>query len=182
MILDVPLKEGNSIIESNTFNEGSTIATVADMGSMVFEGKVDESEVGKISTGMDLLITVGAIENEQFKAKLEYISPKGVTENGAIQFTIKASLDKSRKSFLRAGYSANADIILDKRDSVLCIPESVLIFEKDFVYVEIKNGSGGFEKRKIKTGLSDGINIEILEGIDSGVEIKIPSAAGMQET
>jgi HlyD family secretion protein len=181
MVLDVPLKEGNSVIESNTFNEGSTIATVADMSSMIFEGKVDESEVGKIHTGMDLMITVGAIEDEQFKAKLEYISPKGQSENGAIQFVIKASLDGMRKSFLRAGYSANADIILDRRDSVWSIPESVLQFDKEEVFVEVKNKKGGFDKKKIKTGLSDGIHIEIKEGLDPDAELKIPSSGGGEE-
>lgn len=182
MVLDVPLKEGNSVIESNTFNEGSTIATVADMSSMIFEGKVDESEVGKIQTGMDLMITVGAIEDEQFKAKLNYISPKGQSENGAIQFVIKASLDAMRKSFLRAGYSANADIILDRRDSVWSIPESVLQFEKEEMYVEVKTAGGRFEKRKIKTGLSDGINIEIIGGIKPEDEVKIPTSGGSGET
>lgn len=181
MVLDVPLKEGNSVIESNTFNEGSTIASVADMSLMVFEGKVDESEVGKIHTGMDLMITVGAIEDEQFKAKLEYISPKGQSENGAIQFVIKASLDGFRKSFLRAGYSANADIILDRRDSVWSIPESVLQFEKEELFVEVKTKNGAFEKRKIKTGLSDGINIEITGGLDPGAELKIPSGGNNSE-
>src|ERR1700752_3836723 len=104
MVLDVPVKEGGQVIESNTFNEGTTIASVANMGEMIFEGKLDESEVGKVQTGMDIVLTIGAIDKESFKAVLEYIAPKGVTENGAIQFLIRASIDKENSAFLRAGY------------------------------------------------------------------------------
>ncbi len=175
MVLDVPVKEGFSVIEANTFNEGTTIASIADMGEMIFEGKVDESEVGKIQQGMDLILTVGAIENKKFDAKLEYISPKGVTENGAIQFQIKAAIVLDASQFLRAGYSANADIILAHKDSVLTIPESVLQFEGDTTFVEIQESEGKYKKQLIKTGLSDGINIEVIEGIKSDNLIKIPA-------
>jgi HlyD family secretion protein len=174
MILDVPVKEGNSVIESNTFNEGTTIASVADMGEMIFEGKVDESEVGKLHQGIDLILTVGAIENEKFNAKLEYISPKGVTENGAIQFQIRAAIGKVNNNFLRAGYSANADIILSRKDSVLSIPESLLQFSHDSSFVEVEEKPGFFRKQYIKTGLSDGINIEVLEGVTQKDKIKAP--------
>jgi HlyD family secretion protein len=125
MVLDVPVKEGGQVIESNTFNEGTTIASVANMSEMIFEGKLDESEVGKVQAGMDIVLTIGAIDKESFKAQLEYIAPKGITENGAIQFLIRASINKEKSSFLRAGYSANADIILDKREKVLAVSESV---------------------------------------------------------
>ncbi len=172
MVLDVPIKEGNSVIESNTFNEGTTIASVADMGEMVFEGKVDESEVGKIKTGMDLILRVGAIEDQTFKAKLEYISPKGVEENGAIQFEIKAAVELDPDHFIRAGYSANADIVLDRRDSVIALKESTLKFEGDSSYVEIEKSPQVFEKQFIKTGLSDGINIEVLSELDTTTKIK----------
>ncbi len=175
MILDVPLKEGSSVIESNTFNEGTTIAVVADMGEMIFEGKVDESEVGKIKTGMDLILTVGAIDTDKFGAKLEYIAPKGVKENGAIQFQIKAKVELKKNTFLRAGYSANADIVLARKDSVLSLSESVLQFDKDRTFVEVETSAQTFEKRFIKTGLSDGINIEILEGITGKDKIKDPN-------
>lgn len=174
MVLDVPVKEGGQVIESNTFNEGTTISSVANMSEMIFEGKLDESEVGKVQPGMDILLTIGAIDKEKFNAKLEYIAPKGITENGAIQFLIRASINKEKNSFLRAGYSSNADIILAKKDNVLAIPESVLQFEEDQPFVEVETGNQKFEKRKIKTGLSDGIYIEILEGIKKTDKIKLP--------
>jgi len=177
MVLDVPLKEGSSVIESNTFNEGTTIATVADMGEMIFEGKVDESEVGKIKPGMDLILTVGAIDAERFNAVLEYIAPKGVKENGAIQFQIKAKVNLKSNSFLRAGYSANADIVLGRKDSVWSLPESVLQFEKEIAFVEVETAPQVFEKRKITTGISDGINIEIVDGLKPTDKIKDPTVA-----
>jgi HlyD family secretion protein len=142
------------------------------MGEMIFEGKLDESEVGKVKSGMDIVLTIGAIDKESFKAKLEYIAPKGTSENGAMQFLIRASIGKENSSFLRAGYSANADIILDRRDSVLAIPESVLQFEKEKTYVEVETKPQVFEKRFVETGLSDGINIEVLKGLKKGDHIK----------
>ncbi len=172
MVLDVPVEEGNSVIESNTFNEGTTIANVADMGEMVFEGKVDETEVGKIQEGMDLILTIGAIEEDRFKAILEHIAPKGVEENGAIQFEIKAAVKLKDNQFVRAGYSANADIVLERVDSVMAIQESLIQFEGDSVYVEIETEPQVFEKRYIKTGLSDGINIQVREGLAMEDKIK----------
>lgn len=179
MVLDVPVKEGGQVIESNTFNEGTTIASVANMGEMIFEGKLDESEVGKVHEGMDIVLTIGALDKGSFRAKLEYIAPKGITENGAIQFLIRASISKDNSAFLRAGYSANADIILEKKDKVLAIPESVLQFEKEKPFVEIETAPQKFEKRFVKTGLSDGINIEILDGVKKGDKIKLPQMAGV---
>ncbi len=165
-ILDVSIKEGNSVIQSNNFNEGTTIASIADMGQLVFEGKVDESEVGKIKTGMSLILTIGAIENASFKAKLEYIAPKGVIENGTIQFQIKAAIEPTKQYFLRANYSANADIVLERKDSVLALSESLLQFDKEEKpFVEVQQKDKSYKKVFPKTGLSDGINIEILEGL-----------------
>ena len=181
MVLDVPMKEGSSVIESNTFNEGTTIASVANMGEMIFEGKVDESEVGKISEGMALVLTIGAIDKESFAAKLEYIAPKGVTENGAIQFLIRAAISKNKGTFLRAGYSANADIILAKKDNVFSVPESVLKFEKERTYVEVETIKNNYEKRFIKTGLSDGINIEVIDGLKKTDKIKVPQMEGPEQ-
>lgn len=175
-VLVVPVKVGSSVIESNTFNEGTTIATVADMGEMIFLGKVDESEVGKIKTGMEMLLNIGAIEKENFKAKLESIAPKGIEDKGAIKFEIKAAIILNDSIFIRSGYSANADIVLDKRDSVLSIPESLLTFNGDSTFVEVQTAPQTFVKRQIKTGLSDGINIEIISGIDSTSKIKQPLA------
>ena len=172
MVLDIPVKVGNSVIETNNFNAGTTIATVADVGDMIFDGKVDETEVGKIKPGMDLQLTIGAIENDTFHATLKYIAPKGVLENGAVQFEIKADVKLKEGQFIRAGYSANADIVLERRDDVLAVRESVLQFQGDSAYVEVETAPQKFEKRFIKTGLSDGINIQILSGIDKKEKIK----------
>ncbi|OQX77345.1 MAG: efflux transporter periplasmic adaptor subunit [Bacteroidetes bacterium 4484_276] len=172
MVLDVPVKEGNSVIESNTFNDGTTIANIADMGEMVFEGKVDETEVGKIEEGMNLILSIGAIEDLSFSALLEHISPKGIEENGAIQFEIKAAVTLKEMTFVRAGYSANADIVLDRVDSVMVIQESLLKFENDSIYVEVETEPQIFEKRYIETGLSDGINIEVISGLSMEDKIK----------
>lgn len=178
MILDVPVKEGNSVIERNNFNEGTTIAAVADMNDLIFQGKVDESEVGKVKLKMPVVLTVGAIENAKWEAELEYIAPKGVEENGAIQFEIRAAVKLKEGESLRSGYSANADIVLDRRDSVLTVPESVVEFNKKgdsaFVYVKNPGGKGdeAWKRTFVKTGLSDGINLEILGGVDASTELK----------
>jgi len=173
MVLEVPVEEGNQVIESNTFNSGTTIATVADMGEMIFKGKVDETEVGKISQGMKLLLSIGAIEKEKFDAELEYIAPKGNEENGAIQFEIKAKIKLKDNVFIRSGYSANADIVLDRRDSVLCIEEGLVQFKGDSTFVEVEKAPQQYEKRFIKTGLSDGINIEVIKGLTKKDKIKV---------
>jgi HlyD family secretion protein len=176
MVLEVPVKEGESVIESNTFNAGTTVAFVADMNDMIFEGKVDESEVGKITEGMELAIRIGALDNQSFKGKLEYISPKGAEEEGAIQFEIRASLERRKDVFIRANYSANADIVLDRRDDALAIHESVLQFDKDGKqkFVEVETSPQVFEKRPVKVGLSDGINIEVVSGVTKDDAIKVP--------
>ncbi len=172
MILDVPVREGSFVTETNTFNDGTTIMFIADMQSMIFVGFVDESEVGKITAGMELILIIGAIDTEKFKALLEYISPKGEEKEGAIQFEIRAAVTLSEDHFIRAGYSANADIVLDTRENVLAVRESNLIFEQDNIFVEIENGDQEFEKKKITTGLSDGINIEVLSGVSEKDRIK----------
>lgn len=175
MVLEVPLEEGDSVIESNTFNDGTTIATVADMDELIFFGKVDESEVGKIQPGMTLLLTIGALESEDFEAVLEHIAPKGIEENGAIQFEVRAALKLQEGMFIRANYSANADIVLDRRDDVLAINEGLLQFDDDKPYVEVEAGTQEFEQRFIETGLSDGINIEIVAGLTSDDRVKNPN-------
>jgi HlyD family secretion protein len=172
MVLEVPVEIGNSVIESNTFNPGTTIVAIADMNEMVFKGKVDESEVGKIKEGMPLILSIGAIEGVSFDAILEHISPKGQEENGAIQFEIKAEVVLDDTNFIRAGYSATADIVLEKREQVLAINESLLIIENDTVYVEVEIAPQEFERRMIKTGLSDGIHIEVIEGISEETVIR----------
>jgi HlyD family secretion protein len=172
MVLDVPVEIGNQVIESNNFNAGTTIATVADMGEMVFEGNIDESEVGKIKEGMPLLLTIGALENVTFDANLEQISPKGVEVNGAVQFKIKADVKLKDDQFIRSGYSANADIVLARADSVMTISEGLLQFDDSSTYVEVEVSPQQFEKRIVKTGLSDGINIEVLSGITKEDKLK----------
>jgi HlyD family secretion protein len=177
MVLDVPVEVGFSVIESNTFNDGTTIASVADMGDMIFEGKIDETEVGKIKEGMPLILTVGAIDDASFSAILEHISPKGIEENGAIQFEIKANVQLKKDQFIRAGYSANAKVVLDRTDSVMAIPESILQFEGDSSFVEVEVSPQQFEKRFIKTGLSDGINVEVKSGLLMEDKIKKPGGS-----
>ncbi|MEQ8703162.1 MAG: HlyD family efflux transporter periplasmic adaptor subunit [Phaeodactylibacter sp.] len=173
MVLDIPVEEGTSVIERNNFNEGTSIAIVADMNALIFEGKVDESDVGKLKEGMPLLLTVGAISNHSFEATLEFISPKGEDEEGTVKFEVRAAVKPTDDIFLRAGYSANADIILDRRKQVLAIQERDILYESDTTYVEIKTGDRSFEKREVKLGLSDGIKVEVLSGIDDSNEVKV---------
>ena len=172
MILDVPNKEGAFIVESSTFGAGTTVASLADMNDMIFEGMVDEAEVGKIREGMELVLDVGALEGEPFSAVLEYISPKGIEDQGTIKFQIRAAVTLSDQLFLRANYSANADIVLDKRENVLAINEGNLLIEDEQHFVEVETAPQQFEKRKVETGLSDGINIEIVSGLKESEKIK----------
>jgi len=172
MVLDVPVKIGESVTETNTFNAGTTIAFVADMSDMIFEGKVDESEVGRISEGMPLQITVGALDNAVLDGTLEHIAPKGELVDGAVQFAIKARIEPREGVFVRAGSSANADIVLDRRRQVLAIQEALLTFEKGEPYVEIEVGEQQFEKRPVELGLSDGILVEVKSGVQEGDRLK----------
>ncbi len=184
MVLDVPVEVGNQVIESNTFNEGTTIAAIADVEKMIFEGKVDESEVGKIRENLPLEITVGAIENRVFDAVLDYIAPKGVAENGAIQFEIKGTMQKQDSVFIRAGLSANASIILGRVDSVLAIKEALIQFDKETKqpFVEVETADQEFERKDIELGLSDGIFVEIKSGIGTEEKIKIWNAIEPEES
>lgn len=175
MILDIPVKVGNSVIQSNNFNDGTTIASIADMNDMIFRGNVDETEIGRIHEGMPIKLTVGAMESRVFDAVLEYVSPKGVEKNGAIQFEIKAAVTIPEDAFIRAGYSANAEIVLKRAENVLTIPESTVEFVGDSVFVQrVKQEKPEqlFEKHPIKTGLSDGIKLEVLEGLTTNDKIR----------
>ena len=168
LILDVPIKVGNSVIMSNTFNDGTTIATVADMGDLIFRGNVDETEVGKIKVGIPVKITLGALQDMTFSATLEYISPKSVENNGANQFEIKAAITVPDSVTIRSGYSANAEMELQRANNVLSIPESALEFKGDstFVYLLTDSVSGQkFDRKNIRTGVSDGINVEVKSGL-----------------
>ncbi len=177
MVLDVPVKAGNQVIEANNFNEGTSIASLADVTKMIFEGKVDESEVGKIKEGLPLEITIGAIENEKYDAVLDYIAPKGIAENGAIQFEIEGSLKKidSTKSFIRAGLSANASIILEKAEDVLAIKEALVQYDPETKkpFVEVETGDQQFERRDVELGISNGIFVEVKSGVTETDKIKV---------
>jgi HlyD family secretion protein len=182
-ILEIPVRIGTQVIESNTFNAGTTIATIADMTKMIFEGKVDEAEVGKIKNGTVLEVSLGAIEKKKYPAKLNFIAPKGTEENGAVQFKIKGDVTLDDEFFVRAGYSANADIVLEKKDSVLSIKEALLQFDKktDAPFVEVKTGDQKFERRNVELGISDGVNVEIIKGITLKDEIKIWNKTSKKE-
>jgi HlyD family secretion protein len=171
-VLDVPNKEGAFIVETSTFQSGTSLATLADMNDMIFEGLVDESEVGKLRQGMQLVLNVGALEGKPFTAILEYISPKGVTDQGTIKFTIRAAVKLDKELFLRSNYSANADIVLDRKENALAINEGDLIIEDKLTFVEVETAPQTFVKREIKTGLSDGINIEVISGLKPDEKIK----------
>lgn len=171
LILDIPVKVGNSVILSNTFNDGTTIATVADMSDLIFKGKIDETEVGRIKEGMPVKITLGALQDIEFDAALEYISPKGVEENGANQFEIKAAMNAPDSITIRSGYSANAEIVLQRAKSVLCVPENTLSFSGDSTFVYVLTDTvptQQFSRRQVQIGLSDGIKIEIKNGLQLG--------------
>ncbi len=184
MVLEVPVEVGNQVIESNNFNEGTTIAAIADVEKMIFEGKVDESEVGKIKEDLPLEITVGALEDQVFEAVLDYIAPKGKAENGAIQFEIKGTLTKQEDVFIRAGLSANASIILDRADSVLAIKEALVQFDSETKepYVEVMVSDQKFERRDLELGVSDGIYVEVKSGLEEADAIKVWNALAAEET
>ena len=171
LILDIPVKVGNSVTQSNTFNDGTTIATVADMDDLIFDGNIDETEVGRLSVGMPVVISVGALQDVSFNAVLEYISPKATENNGANLFEIKASVDIPGDVTIRSGYSANASIVLQSAEQVVAIPEAALQFEGESTYVFLETPAG-YERRDVVTGLSDGLNIEIREGLQIGDKLR----------
>ncbi|MDR2854188.1 MAG: efflux RND transporter periplasmic adaptor subunit [Prevotellaceae bacterium] len=169
MILDVPIKVGNSVIQANTFNDGTTIASVANMNDLIFRGNIDETEVGKVKVGTPLTLTLGAVNNQKFDAVVEYISPKGQDQNGAVLFEIKAAVKVPKSVFVRAGYSSNAEIVLARAENVLTIPESTIEFSGDSTFVYLVKDSIArpqlFDKHPIHIGLSDGINTEVTTGL-----------------
>jgi HlyD family secretion protein len=177
VILDIPVKVGNSVILSNTFNDGTTIATVANMNDLIFRGNIDETEVGQLVGGMNMKITIGALQDLKFDASLEYISPKAVESNGANQFEIKAAVKLSEGSKIRSGYSANAEIVLARADKVLSIPESAIEFSGDSTFVYVIKGEGKnktYDRTYVETGLSDGVSIEIKKGITAKDKVRGP--------
>ena len=177
VILDIPVKVGNSVILSNTFNDGTTIATVANMNDLIFRGNIDETEVGQLVNGMNMKITIGALQDLKFDAALEYISPKAEESNGANQFEIKAAVKLVEGGKIRSGYSANAEIVLARADKVLSIPESAIEFSGDSTFVYVIKGEGkekSYERTQVETGLSDGVNVEIKKGITAKDKVRGP--------
>lgn len=177
VILDIPVKVGNSVILSNTFNDGTTIASVANMNDLIFRGNIDETEVGQLVSGMPMKITVGALQDLKFDAALEYISPKAVESNGANQFEIKAAVRLAEGGKIRSGYSANAEIVLSRADKVLSVPESAIEFSGDSTFLYVVKGEGKqktYERHQVETGLSDGVNIEIKKGISANDKVRGP--------
>ena len=174
-VLELPVKEGDQVIESNSFNAGTTIAIIADLNKMIFEGKVDEAEVGKLSIGMPLSVSLGAIQDKEFEAKLKFIAPKGNEEQGAVQFKIEGDVTLDSDFFVRAGYSANASLVLERKDSILALHEALMQFDKDTEqpFVEIELEDQKFERRDIIIGISDGMNVEIISGITLEDKIKV---------
>lgn len=174
-ILEIPVEEGDQVIQSNNFNDGTTIATIADMTKMIFEGEVDEAEVGKLHVGMPLEINLGALEKNKFSAKLKFIAPKGVEEQGTVQFKIEGDLIVEDGTYVRAGYSANASIVLEEKKDVLSIKEALLQFDKktEKPFVEVEVGENKFERKELELGVSDGIDIEVISGIDKETKIKV---------
>lgn len=177
-ILEIPVEEGDQVIESNNFNDGTTIATIADLGNMIFEGKVDEGEVAKLEVGTPLKINLGAVEGKELDAKLRFIAPKGIEETGAVQFKIEGDVEVKDDIFIRAGYSANASLVLEKKDSILVIPEALLQFDTktDKPFVEIAAGAvedQKFLRKDIEIGISDGVNVEIVSGLTESDKVKV---------
>ena len=175
LILNIPVKVGNSVILSNSFNDGTTIATVADMQKLIFRGNIDETEVGRVVEGMPVVITVGAVQDLRLDAQLEYISPKGIETNGANQFEIKAAIQVPEGQTLRSGYGANAEIVLERATKAISVPEAALEFKDDSTFVYVLTDSvpqQNFERRIVQTGLSDGISIEVRQGLKVGEKVR----------
>ena len=174
-ILEIPVKRGDQVIESNSFNAGTTIATIADLKKMIFEGKVDEADVDKLIIGMPLKVNLAAIQGKQMDARLKFIAPKGNEEQGVVQFKIEGDVFLNDSISVRAGYSANASIVLERKDSIMAIAESLLQFDRktEKAYVEVLLGDQKFERRDVEIGISDGINVEILSGIKMDQKIKV---------
>ena len=177
VILDIPVKVGYSVIQVNTMNEGTTIASVANMNNLIFRGNIDETEVGQLVNGMNMKITIGALQDLKFDAALEYVSPKAVESNGTNQFEIKAAVKLTEGGKIRAGYSANAEIVLARADKVLAVPESAIEFSGDSTFVYVIKGDGKnktYDRTYVETGLSDGVNIEIKKGLSTKDKVRGP--------
>ena len=174
-ILEIPVKLGDQVIASNNFNEGTSVATIADLNKMIFEGQVDEAEVGKLIIGQDLKISMAALPDKEFDAKLKFVAPKGTEEGGAVQFKIEADVIIKDDIFIRAGYSANGSLIIEDKKNIMVIPEALLQFDRKTQepFVEIQTSNQNFERKDVQIGLSDGIIVEIISGVKMSDQIKI---------
>ena len=174
-ILEIPVKLGDQVIASNNFNEGTSVATIADLNKMIFEGQVDEAEVGKLEVGQDLKISMAAIPDREFTAKLKFVAPKGTEEGGAVQFKIEADVTLDENTFVRAGYSANGSLIIEDKQNIMVIAEALLQFDRrtQQPYIEVEISNQNFERKDVETGLSDGIKVEIISGLEMTDKIKI---------
>jgi HlyD family secretion protein len=172
-VLDVPVKEGGSVIESDSFNEGTTVASIADMGNLVFEGELDEAEIGKVKPGMELIISVAALSEAKLSARLDFIAPKGVVNQGSVQFQIKSYISPPPGMLLRAGYSASADIVLNRAGKALAVREQNVLFEGGKTFVEVEGAEDKVIRREVTLGLSDGIHVQITSGLSAGEPVKV---------
>jgi len=174
-ILEIPVEVGDQVIAANNFNAGTSVAIIADLSQMIFEGKVDEAEVGNLTNGMKIIVSMAAVPNKEFDAKLKFVAPKGTEEGGAVQFKIEAELALDDDTFVRAGYSANGALVVNSKQDIMVIPEAVLQFDRktQMPYVEIEISDQNFERKELETGLSDGIKVEVLSGLEMTDNIKI---------
>jgi RND family efflux transporter, MFP subunit len=176
-VLEVPVKVGSQVIEANSFNAGTTICSIADLNSLIFQGEIDEAQAGKLKQGMDMNIVIGALQNKTFPGRLTMIAPKGKDNNGTIKFPVEGDVFNPNNEYIRAGFSANGEIVLSSKKNALLLDESLIQYEKkngkDLPFVEVKQKDGKFKKTYVKLGASDGINVEILSGIDKNAEVKV---------
>ncbi len=176
-VLTVPVKTGTQVIEANSFNAGTTIASIADLNYLIFQGKIDEAQAGKLKESMPMNIIIGALQNKTFPGKVTLIAPKGTDENGTIKFSIEGEVSNPTNEYIRAGFSANGEVILSSQKNALLLDESLIQYEKvngkDSPFVEVKQANGSYKKTKLKLGASDGINVQIVSGIDKNAEVKV---------
>ena len=176
-VLEVPVKVGYQVIEANQFNAGTTICSVADLNSLIFEGKIDEAQAGKIKEDMEMKVIIGALQNKKFPGRVTMIAPKGKDESGTIKFPIEGDVFNPNNEYIRAGFSANGEIVLSSQKNALLLDESLIQYEKDKgtdkPFVEVKKPNGSFKKTYVKLGASDGINVQILSGIDKNADVKV---------
>lgn len=176
-VLEVPVKVGSQVIEANSFNAGTTICSIADLNSLIFQGEIDEAQAGKLKQGMDMNIVIGALQNKSFPGRLTMIAPKGKDTNGTIKFPVEGDVNNPNNEYIRAGFSANGEIVMSSQKNALLLDESLVQYEKsngkDKSFVEVKQPDGKFKKVFVKLGASDGINVQILSGIDKNAEVKV---------